>query len=368
MTRQPASANASKPKKASKGASRVPSDGGRRGAARAKAAPAEDARLIDARTRQDIAGVALAVTGAVLLVAAVLPTDAIVTAFLSTALHLTLGLGAYLLPFLLLAIGISFLVRFERERVPARVAVGLALVFFAVLVMLALFTPLADPHDLSGLFAPEALAARGGYVGAGVAWVGLTLFGQTASCVIMVGVMLAGLAVVGLSLSKLIEHVRERRRERAEDAVEAAPPFARVRRGAGADGAPADAGSSPVNPARPLAAAPTGVLPRAGERRRPRRASAPLGAAMAAASGDDAAAETAAFAPVQPIEPLEGETAPLTRKLGRRHAEEAARATQAARRLAPRARRARRRAHRSWMRRPSRPSRAGATCCPRSRF
>ena len=322
MTRQPASANASKPKKASKGASRVPSDGGRRGAARAKAAPAEDARLIDARTRQDIAGVALAVTGAVLLVAAVLPTDAIVTAFLSTALHLTLGLGAYLLPFLLLAIGISFLVRFERERVPARVAVGLALVFFAVLVMLALFTPLADPHDLSGLFAPEALAARGGYVGAGVAWVGLTLFGQTASCVIMVGVMLAGLAVVGLSLSKLIEHVRERRRERAEDAVEAAPPFARVRRGAGADGAPADAGSSPVNPARPLAAAPTGVLPRAGERRRPRRASAPLGAAMAAASGDDAAAETAAFAPVQPIEPLEGETAPLTRKLGRRHAEE----------------------------------------------
>lgn len=142
-----------------------------------------------------------------------------------------MGLGAYLLPFLLLAIGVSFLVRFDRERVPARVAVGLALVFFAVLVLLALFTPTPDPHDLSALFDHEQLAARGGYVGAGVAWVGLTLFGQVVSSVIMAGVILAGLAVVGFSLSKLIERVREKRAEREGEDVLDAPPFARVRRG-----------------------------------------------------------------------------------------------------------------------------------------
>ena len=74
-----------------------------------------------------------------------------------------------------------------------------------------------------------------------------------------------------------------------------------------------------VKPAHPLAdAAATKALPRTGERRRPRRASAPLGASgVAAAAGT--AAPTAAF---EPLPPLEGEPAPLTRKLGRKHAGE----------------------------------------------
>ena len=317
MARQSASANASKSKKPSSAKARASAPAGRKAPLRGKAAAAEEARLLDERTRHDIVGVVFAVLAAVLLVAAVLPTDAIVTSFLSTALHLTLGLGAYLLPFLLLAIGVSFLVRFDRERVPARVAVGLALVFFAVLVLLALFTPTPDPHDLSALFDHEQLAARGGYVGAGVAWVGLTLFGQVVSSVIMAGVILAGLAVVGFSLSKLIERVREKRAEREGEDVLDAPPFARVRRGQ--DLAAEGGDAALVKPAHPLAdAAATKALPRTGERRRPRRASAPLGASgVAAAAGT--AAPTAAF---EPLPPLEGEPAPLTRKLGRKHAGE----------------------------------------------
>ena len=317
MARQSASANASKSKKPSSAKARASAPAGRKAPLRGKAAAAEEARLLDERTRHDIVGVVFAVLAAVLLVAAVLPTDAIVTSFLSTALHLTLGLGAYLLPFLLLAIGVSFLVRFDRERVPARVAVGLALVFFAVLVLLALFTPTPDPHDLSALFDHEQLAARGGYVGAGVAWVGLTLFGQVVSSVIMAGVILAGLAVVGFSLSKLIERVREKRAEREGGDVLDAPPFARVRRGQ--DLAAEGGDAALVKPAHPLAdAAATKALPRTGERRRPRRASAPLGASgVAAAAGT--AAPTAAF---EPLPPLEGEPAPLTRKLGRKHAGE----------------------------------------------
>ena len=251
MARQSASANASKSKKPSSAKARASAPAGRKAPLRGKAAAAEEARLLDERTRHDIVGVVFAVLAAVLLVAAVLPTDAIVTSFLSTALHLTLGLGAYLLPFLLLAIGVSFLVRFDRERVPARVAVGLALVFFAVLVLLALFTPTPDPHDLSALFDHEQLAARGGYVGAGVAWVGLTLFGQVVSSVIMAGVILAGLAVVGFSLSKLIERVREKRAEREGEDVLDAPPFARVRRGQ--DLAAEGGDAALVKPAHPLA-------------------------------------------------------------------------------------------------------------------
>ena len=56
----------------------------------------EEPRLLDERTRRDITGVAFAVLAVVLFVAAVLPTNAVVTSFVSTALHLSLGLGAYL--------------------------------------------------------------------------------------------------------------------------------------------------------------------------------------------------------------------------------------------------------------------------------
>ncbi len=113
-----------------------------------------------------------------------------VTSFVSTALHLTLGLGAYLLPFFLLVIGASFLARFDRERVPLRVAVGLVMIFVAVLTLLALFTPESLPDSTDRLFLAEELTARGGYVGAGIAWVGLTLFGQVMSCIVMIGVIL----------------------------------------------------------------------------------------------------------------------------------------------------------------------------------
>ena len=89
-----------------------------------------------------------------------------------------------------MALGASFLVRFERERVPARVAVGLVMIFFAALVLLALFTPWSERERPARLFARGELTARGGYVGAGVAWVGLSLFGQVVSCIIMVGVVL----------------------------------------------------------------------------------------------------------------------------------------------------------------------------------
>ena len=211
---------------------------------------------------------ALAVLGAVLFVAAVLPTDAVVTSFMSSALHLTLGLGAYLLPFLLVALGASFLVRFDRERVPARVAVGLVMIFFAALVLLALFTPGSESGVTERLFAEAELTARGGYVGAGVAWVGLSLFGQVVSCILMVGVVLAGLAVIGFSLSGLIERVQDARAARAErdedDDVLAAPPFARMRR--------PSAARVPVVPTmgEDFEQAETTALPKPAERRRGR--------------------------------------------------------------------------------------------------
>ena len=260
MARQSAPAsNKSKPSSSAKpkGKAASPAEKSARkgGGKAAQAAPAADGHLIDERTRRDITGVAFAVAAVVLFVAAVMPTSAVVTSFVSTALHLTLGLGAYLLPFFLLVIGASFLVRFDRERVPARVSVGLVMILVAVLVLLALFTPLAPGEEgaPAALFEPAQLSARGGYVGAGVAWVGFTLFGQVISCIIMFGVMAAGFVVIGFSLSKLIERVQDKRAE-AEDGAEVlgAPAYARVKKA----GEAASFRSRPGRALRPRACCP----------------------------------------------------------------------------------------------------------------
>ena len=64
------------------------------------------------------------------------------------------------------------------------------MIFVAVLVLLALFTPESAPDAVDRLFVEAELVSRGGYVGAGIAWVGLRLFGQVISCIIMLGVIL----------------------------------------------------------------------------------------------------------------------------------------------------------------------------------
>ena len=277
----------------------------------AKPAAAEPDRIFDERTRRDIAGVAFAILAVVLMVAAILPSDAVVTSFLSRALHLTLGLGAYLLPVFLLVCGVSFLVRFDRERVPTRIAVGLCLVFISVLALLALSMPVgADGGVPALIFDPEQLTLRGGYVGAGIAWAGYTLFGQVVSIIIMVGVVIIGLVIIGLSFTGIIEKIRERRRVKAEaeremENVMPAPPYA---------DAPAD-GYAAVNPVHSDAN-------RTRMSKRDRSAASPSEKTQALDASKEgrskgkrsSAAETVAFDAAEPQA--------LTRRLGRRHAAE----------------------------------------------
>lgn len=265
----------------------------------ARAAKVEEApRLFDERTQRDIVGVVFAVVAIVLFVAAVMPSDAVVTAFLSTALHLTLGVGAYLLPFFLLVIGASFLIRFERQQVPVRVAVGLVMIFVAVLALLSLFTPNAQT-DATILFDEGALAARGGYIGAGIAWAGLTLFGQTVAAVILGGIIAAGLVVIGFSISSLIEKVRSLHEHDDLDETTAldAPPFEpRIKR-------QRDAAKEDVAPA--AANAYTSKI-----ERRPKRATSSLNTQML---GDA----------VPVFDEPEAHEQPMTRKLGKKNAEKA---------------------------------------------
>ena len=308
-------------------------------AQKAADAKRDSGKLIDEYAKRDIVGIAFTVAAVVLFIAAVMRSDAIVTSFISSALHLTLGIGAYILPLFLLAIGITFLICFEAERVPTRVAVGLALVFVALLSVFALATPLPEGGDPAGiLFNEHELTVRGGYIGAGIAWLGITLFGQVISMIIVIGVAVAGVCIIGFSISKLIEKIRESRAERrAEEGAGASFPFARIRRNSKridtADDEAPEVDSSAetrVIAAHPLAtpesiaqgtssSAKTQTLGRA-ERKAARLAELEEQQASASDGGE---AQPASM-PTRRIEPIEGTSSSLTRKLGKKADSDAA--------------------------------------------
>lgn len=179
-----------------------------RQAARAQA-PAEP--LLDERSRRDIAGVICAVAALALFTVAAMPEAGIVTKWLSTALHIGFGIGAYILPVVLALVAASLFASRIGERLSTRVAVGLLLLFFSILVLLALFSPNVEAGNLSSLFLDQNLRSQGGYIGALVAWILLTLFGQVVSAVIMGGVIVIALIVIGFSVNGLVEKIRTKR-------------------------------------------------------------------------------------------------------------------------------------------------------------
>ena len=184
---------------------------------RRKSAPAAEPRaaLIDDSTQRNIIGIAFAIAALALILIVAWPTNAVVTSFLSHALRMALGVGAYLLPIALVVVAATFIARFETERVPTRVILGLSMVLVGLLILLALFTPGAvDSIGVTAeLFDEKQLIYRGGYIGAGPAWVGLTCFGLPVSCVLCIGIMVVGLAIIGFSVRKLLATIQKHKEE-----------------------------------------------------------------------------------------------------------------------------------------------------------
>lgn len=194
--------------------------------------------IFDERTKRDISAVALIVLSIALFAMVFMGSEGVVTGAISLGLRFCFGIGAYVLPFLLIGLAATLLIRFEREMVPARVAIGFGLLFLAFLTIVSLFTPGADV-DPNRLFIQVLLVDHGGYLGGAIAWAGLELFGLTVSMILMIGLIIIALIVIGFSLSSLIESIRAHAAGRSDEpgdeegGFEHLPrmSFARVRKG-----------------------------------------------------------------------------------------------------------------------------------------
>ena len=297
-------------------------------AARSRAVEAEP-RILDDRTRRDIVGVGFIILGIVLFIAAAAPAGAIVTDFLSESLHVVFGVGCYIMPFFLVAIGGAVLYRMQSERMSLRVTLGLSLILVALLGIIALFTPTTGTGP-AALFDRIALANHGGYVGAALAWVGLTLFGPAISAILLIGVAIVGVIVIGFSISAFLEKVRARYDLDGEGAASLIPDaFGSMRRGRGKPPLTTMAESADLPPA--AHGAPTARISLDEQPRRRSRGAAADTVSDAAVTRQLGAQKTDGLVPIQAPDPREvaevedisavEPAAPMTRKLGRRRQE-----------------------------------------------
>ena len=297
-------------------------------AARSRAVEAEP-RILDDRTRRDIVGVGFIILGIVLFIAAAAPAGAIVTDFLSESLHVVFGVGCYIMPFFLVAIGGAVLYRMQSERMSLRVTLGLSLILVALLGTIALFTPTTGTGP-AALFDRIALVTHGGYVGAALAWVGLTLFGPAISAILLIGVAIVGVIVIGFSISAFLEKVRARYDLDGEGAASLIPDaFGSMRRGRGKPPLTTMAESADLPPA--AHGAPTARISLGEQPRRRSRGAAADTVSDAAVTRQLGAQKTDGLVPIQAPDPREvaevedisavEPAAPMTRKLGRRRQE-----------------------------------------------
>ena len=297
-------------------------------AARSRAVEAEP-RILDDRTRRDIVGVGFIILGIVLFIAAAAPAGAIVTDFLSGSLHVVFGVGCYIMPFFLVAIGGAVLYRMQSERMSLRVTLGLSLILVALLGIIALFTPTTGTGP-AALFDRIALVTHGGYVGAALAWVGLTLFGPAISAILLIGVAIVGVIVIGFSISAFLEKVRARYDLDGEGAASLIPDaFGSMRRGRGKPPLTTMAESADLPPA--AHGAPTARISLDEQPRRRSRGAAADTVSDAAVTRQLGAQKTDGLVPIQAPDPREvaevedisavEPAAPMTRKLGRRRQE-----------------------------------------------
>ena len=170
--------------------------------------------LVEPSANRDIAGVVIAVLAIASFIAVISPATAPVTAAVAGFYHLGFGLGAYVLPIVILLFAATLFLG-EDSPLNIRSVAGGAVVFIAVVSILSLMVPgTSDSCDL--MFVPQNLSASGGYIGAFIASALQNALGKPIAMVVLVGLAVVGFVIIGFSVGGVLRSARDRAADFAE--------------------------------------------------------------------------------------------------------------------------------------------------------
>lgn len=170
--------------------------------------------LVEPSANRDIAGVVIAVLAIASFIAVISPATAPVTAAVAGFYHLGFGLGAYVLPIVILLFAATLFFG-EDSPLNVRSVAGGAVVFIAVVSILSLMVPgTSDSCDL--MFTPQNLSASGGYIGAFIASTLQNALGKPIAMVVLLGLAVVGFVIIGFSVGGVLRSARDRAADFAE--------------------------------------------------------------------------------------------------------------------------------------------------------
>lgn len=170
--------------------------------------------LVEPSANRDIAGVVIAVLAIASFIAVISPATAPVTAAVAGFYHLGFGLGAYVLPIVILLFAATLFLG-DDSPLNVRSVAGGAVVFVAVVSILSLMVPgTIDSCDL--MFTPQNLSASGGYIGAFIASALQNALGKPIAMVVLLGLTVVGFVIIGFSVGGVLRSARDRAADFAE--------------------------------------------------------------------------------------------------------------------------------------------------------
>lgn len=170
--------------------------------------------LVEPSANRDIAGVIIAVLAIASFIAVISPATAPVTAAVAGFYHLGFGLGAYVLPIVILLFAATLFLG-EDSPLNIRSVAGGAVVFVAIVSILSLMVPgTSDSCDL--MFSPQNLSVSGGYIGAFIASALQNALGKPIAMVVLLGLVVVGLVIIGFSVGGVLRSARDRAADFAE--------------------------------------------------------------------------------------------------------------------------------------------------------
>lgn len=164
--------------------------------------------LVEPSAHRDIAGVVIAVLAIASFIAVISPATAPVTAAVAGFYHLGFGLGAYVLPIVILLFAATLFLG-EESPLNVRTVGGGAVVFVAVISILSLMVKGTD-SSTELMFTPQNLSAAGGYIGAFIASTLQGALGKPIALVVLIGLMAVGFVIIGFSISSFLQAARDR--------------------------------------------------------------------------------------------------------------------------------------------------------------